>query len=246
LRPIQWAIRQNALINVFSLCSLCSLWLTVFSDYFGILDKPFMSQLAPRIHLASRSPRRRELLTQIGVPFDTLIFRDGTRADKETDETPLPGETPVDYVQRVARAKAEHGWRCVGWRKLIAQPVLSADTTIEFEGQVIGKPADAADAARILAQLSGKTHRVLTAVAVCLDTRIETVLSASDVRFSVLDAAEIRRYVDSGEPMDKAGAYGIQGRAGMFIEYLAGSYTGVMGLPLFETTQLLRRFAYPL
>lgn len=205
-----------------------------------------MSQLSPRIHLASRSPRRRELLTQIGVSFDTLIFRDGNRADQETDETPQPNENPIDYVQRVARAKAEHGWRCVGWRKLLTQPVLSADTTLEFEGEVIGKPIDAADAGRILTRLAGKTHRVLTAVAVCQDQRIETVLSISDVRFSALDAAEIRRYVDSGEPMDKAGAYGIQGRAGMFVEHLAGSYTGVMGLPLFETTQLLRRFAYPL
>jgi septum formation protein len=204
-----------------------------------------MSQLAPRIHLASRSPRRRELLTQIGVQFDTLIFRDGTRADKETDESPLPGEDPIDYVQRVARAKAEHGWRCVGWRKLLPQLVLSADTTLEFEGQVIGKPVDAADAVRILTQLSGKTHRVLTAVAVCLDKRVETVLSVSDVRFSTLDAADIRRYVESGEPMDKAGAYGIQGRAGVFVEHIAGSYTGVMGLPLHETALLLKRFGHP-
>ena len=204
-----------------------------------------MSQLAPRIHLASRSPRRRELLTQIGVQFDTMIFRDGARADKETDETPLPGEDPVAYVQRVARAKAEHGWRCVGWRKLLSQPVLSADTTLEFEGKVIGKPNDAADAARILAELSGKTHRVLTAVAICLEARIETVLSISEVRFATLDPAEIRRYVESGEPMDKAGAYGIQGRAGTFVEHLAGSYTGVMGLPLHETAVLLRRFGHP-
>ena len=204
-----------------------------------------MSALAPRIHLASRSPRRRELLTQIGVAFDTLIFRDGARADRETDETPLPGEDPVAYVQRVARAKAEHGWRCVGWRRLLPQPVLSADTTLEFDGGIIGKPLDAADAARILGRLSGRTHRVLTAVAVCLDIRIETTLSVSDVRFATLSEADIRRYVDSGEPMDKAGAYGIQGRAGVFVEHLAGSYTGVMGLPLHETAVLLRRFGYP-
>jgi len=204
-----------------------------------------LSQLAPRIHLASRSPRRRELLTQIGVAFDTLIFRDGTRADKETDETPLKNEDPLAYVQRVARAKAEHGWRCVGWRRLLAQPVLSADTTLEFEGEVIGKPLNAADAAHILGRLSGRTHRVLTAVAICLDTRIETALSISEVRFATLSDADIRRYVDSGEPMDKAGAYGIQGRAGIFVEHLAGSYTGVMGLPLHETAVLLRRFGYP-
>lgn len=205
-----------------------------------------MSLLVPRIHLASRSPRRRELLAQLGVQFDPLIFRDGPRADRETDETPLTGEDPVAYVQRVARAKAEHGWRCVGWRHLRLQPVLSADTTLEFEGEIIGKPADAADATRILGRLSGRTHRVLTAVTVCCEGHIETVLSVSEVRFATLDPSDIRRYVDSGEPMDKAGAYGIQGRAGMFVEHLAGSYTGVMGLPLCETAQLLRRFNYPL
>jgi septum formation protein len=205
-----------------------------------------VSLLAPRIHLASRSPRRRELLTQLGVHFDTLLFRDGTRADAETDETPLPGEDPLAYVQRVARAKAEHGWRCIGWRHLRPQPVLSADTTLEFAGEIIGKPADAADAMHILGRLSGHVHRVLTAVTVCFEQRIETVLSVSEVRFAAIDPADIRRYVASGEPMDKAGAYGIQGRAGMFVEHLAGSYTGVMGLPLFETAQLLRRFNYPL
>ena len=123
--------------------------------------------------------------------------------------------------------------------------MLSADTTLEFEGEVIGKPVDADDAMRILTQLSGKTHRVLTAVAICLDTRVETALSVSDVRFSALDVADIRRYVESGEPMDKAGAYGIQGRAGVFVEHIAGSYTGVMGLPLHETALLLRRFGHP-
>jgi septum formation protein len=146
----------------------------------------------------------------------------------------------------VARAKAEHGWRIVDWRKLLPQPVLSADTTLEFEGKVIGKPFDDEDAKRILRQLSGHTHRVLTAVAVGFDGRIESALSISEVRFHTLGDAEIRQYVASGEPMDKAGAYGIQGRAGMFVEHLSGSYTGVMGLPLFETAQLLKRFDYPL
>ncbi len=201
-----------------------------------------MNMTLSRIHLASRSPRRRELLAQIGVHFDTLLFRDGQRGDAETDETPLPGEDPLAYVQRVARAKALHGWRCVGWRHLRPQPVLSADTTLEFQGEIIGKPADAADAAHILHRLSGETHRVLTAVTVCFETRVETVLSVSEVRFARLDPADIRRYVDSGEPMDKAGAYGIQGRAGMFVEHLSGSYTGVMGLPLCETARLLRGF----
>ena len=200
----------------------------------------------PRLHLASRSPRRRELLTQIGIHFDTIVFRDPPRDDKELDETPREGEDPVMYVERVARAKATHGWRIVDWRKLMAQPVLSADTTLEFEGKIIGKPFDTVDAERILRRLSGKTHRVLTAVAVGFDGRIESSLSISEVRFRELDDAEIRHYVATGEPMDKAGAYGIQGRAGMFIEHLTGSYTGVMGLPLFETAALLKRFDYPL
>ncbi|MFZ4539063.1 Maf family protein [Propionivibrio sp.] len=200
----------------------------------------------PRLYLASRSPRRRELLTQIGIQFDTIVFRSPPREDKELDETPHVGEAPAVYVERVARAKAELGWRIVGWRKLVPQPVLAADTTLEFEGEIIGKPIDADDAKRILSRLSGNTHRVLTAVAVAFEGRIEALLSVSEVRFGVIGESEIRRYVASGEPLDKAGAYGIQGHAGLFVEQLAGSYTGVMGLPLFETGALLRRFEYPL
>ena len=200
----------------------------------------------PRIYLASRSPRRRELLAQVGIRFDTIAFRDPPREDKEIDESAHPAETPVDYVQRVAQAKALHGWRIVGWRKLMPQPVLAADTTLELDGEIIGKPLDGDDAMRILHRLSDKTHRVLTAVAVAFEGRLEAALSVSEVRFAALDEDEIRRYVDSGEPMDKAGAYGIQGHAGLFVEQLTGSYTGVMGLPLFETGMLLRRFGYPL
>ena len=200
----------------------------------------------PRIYLASRSPRRRELLTQMGVQFDTIAFRGAPREDREIDETPHAGEAPIVYVDRVARAKAEHGGRIVGWRRMMAQPVLAADTTLEFDGEIIGKPVDANDALAILRRLSGQTHRVLTAVAVACEGRVESVISVSEVRFGVLDDAEIRRYVATGEPMDKAGAYGIQGRAGLFVEHLTGSYTGVMGLPLFETGRLLRRFGLPL
>ena len=200
----------------------------------------------PRIHLASRSPRRRELLSQVGIAFDTIVFRNPPRDDKEIDETSHAGESPLVYVERVARAKAEHGWRIVGWRKLLAQPVLAADTTLEFDGEIIGKPLDRADAQAILQRLSGQTHRVLTAVAVAFEGRLESVLSTSEVRFGTISDAEIRRYVASGEPMDKAGAYGIQGHAGCFVEHLAGSYSGVMGLPLFETGALLKRFDFPL
>jgi len=200
----------------------------------------------PRLYLASRSPRRRELLTQIGVQFDTIVFRDPPRDDKELDETPHAGEAAPAYVERVARSKAEHGWRIVGWRKLLAQPVLAADTTLQFEDGIIGKPVNTDDAQAILHRLSGHTHRVLTAVAIAFEGRIESRLSISAVRFGVLDATQISNYVASGEPLDKAGAYAIQGRAGLFVEHLAGSYTGVMGLPLFETGNLLKRFAYPL
>jgi septum formation protein len=204
-----------------------------------------INQRNPRLYLASRSPRRRELLTQIGVQYDTIFFRNPPRQEKEVDETPHANEAPVAYVERVARAKAEQGWRIVVERRLLLQPVLAADTTLEFEGQIIGKPVDADDAKSILRRLSGKTHRVFTAVAVVFESRMESLLSVSDVRFGVLDEAEIRRYVATGEPMDKAGAYGIQGRAGVFVEQLTGSYSGVMGLPLFETAQLLKRFEYP-
>lgn len=205
-----------------------------------------VNPLNPRIYLASRSPRRRELLGQIGIQFDTLLFRNPPREDPELDETPHPGESPIDYVQRVSRAKAEHGWRIVEWRKMRPNPVLAADTTLEFAGEIIGKPSDREDARRILRRLSGQTHRVLTAVAVAFEARIESALSISEVHFAPLDADEMERYVDSGEPMDKAGAYGIQGHAGLFIKHLTGSYTGVMGLPLYETGVLLRRFNYPL
>ena len=198
----------------------------------------------PRLYLASRSPRRRELLTQMGIQFDTLFFREPPRHDDDVDETAHAGEAPEVYVERVALAKAEHGWSTVEMRRLMPQLVLAADTTLEFAGGIIGKPADAADARAILRRLSGQKHRVLTAVAVAFEGRIESATSISEVTFGVIDAADIRRYVATGEPMDKAGAYGIQGRAGMFVEHLAGSYSGVMGLPLHETGMLLKRFGF--
>ena len=197
-----------------------------------------------RLYLASRSPRRRELLTQMGISFDTIVFRDGFRSDSATDETPLPGEDPVVYVERVTRAKAEHGLKVVNERKLPLRPVLSADTTLEFKGEIIGKPVDMTDAVTTLRRLSGQTHRVLTGVALDHMGRTEFALSSSEVRFRVLDEEEIRHYVLSGEPMDKAGAYGIQGRGGMFVAHLAGSFSGVMGLPVCETGELLKRFGW--
>jgi septum formation protein len=183
-------------------------------------------------------------LTQIGVHFDTLSLSDDTPGFPEIDETPLPGEAADVYVLRLAQAKAGHGQRLVDGRKLAAQPILAADTTLEVDGAIIGKPTDAKDAIAILRRLSGRGHRVLTGVAVAFAGRMETALSVSDVRFRELETAEIHHYVASGEPMDKAGAYGIQGRAGLFVEHIKGSYTGIMGLPLYETGCLLKRLGY--
>ena len=200
----------------------------------------------PRIYLASRSPRRRELLAQIGIRFDLLLFRSGARDDAEVSEDWLPGETPEAYVQRVARIKAAFGADLLASRKVVPRPVLAADTTLDLDGEIIGKPKDEVDAAAILTRLSGRSHRVLTAIAMARDKRVEHRLSISEVRFRPLGAEEIRRYVQSGEPMDKAGAYGIQGRAAMFIEDIKGSHSGIVGLPLCETALLLREFGYPL
>jgi len=195
------------------------------------------------IYLASRSPRRRELLTQMGVKFEPLLFREGARADADTDEAVRPGESPDDYVRRVTRMKAEAAWQRVVMRKgLQRKPVLSADTTVALGGEILGKPADRADAERILRTLSGTRHRVLTAVALAFEERFEMAVSESLVTFAPLDAERIAAYVQSGEPFDKAGAYAIQGRAGAFAERIEGSYSGIMGLPLFETAGLLRKF----
>jgi septum formation protein len=202
--------------------------------------------IEPRIYLASRSPRRRELLAQAGIRFDLLLFRVGPRADREVDETWLAGEMPEVYVQRVARAKAVFGAHLLALRSLPPRPVLAADTTLDLDGEVIGKPRDADDAIAILTRLSGRSHRVLTAIAVAQNQRVEQCLSVSEVRFRTLAADEIRRYVLSGEPMDKAGAYGIQGRAAVFIEEIRGSHSGIVGLPLCETALLLREFGRPL
>jgi len=200
-----------------------------------------------RIYLASKSPRRRELLRQIGVQFDVLTFRGGERGeDADVDETPIPGENVEHYVERLALTKAEAGMRRVQWRKMLRHPVLAADTTLELDGEIIGKPADVTDAHAILRRLSGRSHRVLTALAISDGERIRSKVSISDVTFRALSDTEIRHYVASGEPMDKAGAYGIQGKAAIFIQEIRGSHSGIMGLPLFETAQLLETFGYPL
>ena len=194
------------------------------------------------IYLASRSPRRRELLDQIGVDHQVLTQRLKAERGPDVYEDPLPGEQPRDYVLRVCRDKVENGWMRVVQRKLPLRGVLAADTTVCLGDEILGTPADAAEAADFLGRLSGREHVVLTAVAFKFGERMETELSETAVRFRALEPAEITRYVASGEPRDKAGAYGIQGRAGAFVTEIRGSYSGVMGLPLYETAQLLRRF----
>lgn len=198
------------------------------------------------IYLASRSPRRRELLKQIGVGFELLLVREDGRRGPDVDETPQPGEDPVGYVLRMARIKAQAALKSLAHRKLaVPRPILSADTTVVLDERILGKPADEAEAYEMLQMLSGRTHQVLTAVAMCRPDRMEARLSVTTVELRELTPAEIRHYVASGEPMDKAGAYGVQGRAGAFVRRLEGSYTGVMGLPLFETAELLALFERP-
>jgi septum formation protein len=195
------------------------------------------------IYLASRSPRRRELLAQIGVKYEPLLFREGTRQDADTDEAMRPGEDAEAYVRRVTELKVEAAWQRVVMRRgLQRKPVLAADTTVAIGNLVLAKPTDRADAERMLNLLSGARHRVLTAVAVQLESRLELTVSESFVTFAQLDPERIGAYVQSGEPFDKAGAYGIQGRAAAFVERIEGSYSGVMGLPLYETVNLLKMF----
>jgi len=193
------------------------------------------------IYLASRSPRRRELLGHIGVRFHLLLFRNRPGAAPDIDESPQPGEDPRDYVMRLARAKAAAGWKRMQERNLPRAPVLAADTTVALEGRIFGKPRDRADAERMLAALSGRRHEVLTAVALQFDDEVETALSVSDVQFRELAQDEIRAYVATGESDDKAGGYAIQGRAALFVAEIRGSQSGIVGLPLYETAQLLQK-----
>jgi septum formation protein len=191
-----------------------------------------MHEPEPLVCLASASARRRELLAQIGVPHVVSAAH--------IDEALLAGERAADYVVRMARAKAlavrERG---------VALPVLAADTTVVVDETLCGKPADEGESFAMLERLSGRTHQVLTAVALVAHGAVSFRLSASEVRFRTLTRAECSAYWHTGEPRDKAGGYAVQGRAAVFIEHLSGSYSGVMGLPLFETAELLRAAGVP-
>lgn len=190
------------------------------------------------IYLASQSPRRRQLLEQLGVSCELLLADPGE--DSEALEAVLGGESPTAYVQRVTQLKLDAAVARLKKRGLPAAPVLCSDTTVALGRRIYGKPEDEADAVRMLGELAGTTHRVLTAVAVQHGRKRLQALSVSRVTFAPMTQAQIRAYVASGEPMGKAGAYAVQGRVAMFIRHISGSYSGIMGLPLHETAGLLR------
>ena len=194
------------------------------------------------IYLASRSPRRLELLQQMGIACKTVLLREETQRQRDLDETPLSSENPFIYVERMAKMKAEIGVLRAKQRALPIMPMLGADTIVVFNGTIFGKPADPADARRMLKLLSGTQHEVLTGVAITDGTRLLHDTSISRVRFRDITDAEIAAYIATNEPMGKAGAYAIQGMGAVFIERLEGSYSGVMGLPIFETSMLLSQF----
>lgn len=198
------------------------------------------------IYLASSSPRRRELLRQIGVRFEPLMLRLTQPRGPDVDEAQAPNETAAHYVERVSREKVQFGLHSLSLRSLLPRPVLSADTVVIVDGHVLGKPADASQATDFMRRLSGRTHEVRTAVTLGVPeganpAQVLQLTSVTQVRFRKLNADEIERYCATSEPYDKAGGYAIQGLAAIFVEHIEGSYTGVMGLPLFETAQLLQR-----
>ena len=200
------------------------------------------------VYLASQSPRRRQLLEQLGIRYELLLADDSE--DAEALEVVLPNEAPRGYVQRVTLLKLEAALDRMKRRGLPFAPVLCSDTTVALGKTILGKPDDAKHAAQILGTLSGQTHRVLTSVAMGTlsksgkPLKTEQALSVSNVRFTQLTRTQIQNYVASGEPMGKAGAYAVQGRAAAYIEHISGSYSGIMGLPMFETAQLLREFGF--
>ena len=200
---------------------------------------------ARAIYLASKSPRRHELLRQLGIDFAELRLREAPGRRRDVVEKARADEPAPNYVKRIARAKATLGWHWMQKRALPPRPVLGADTEVVLDGAIFGKPADAADAQRMLSLLSGRTHQVLTTVALRWEEQTVLVASASVVTLRELDAGEIERYVATGEPFGKAGAYAIQGQAAAFIRRIEGTYSGVMGLPLFETAEALARIGFP-
>lgn len=201
-----------------------------------------MKRMSKFVYLASQSPRRRQLLEQLGVAYELLLPDDSE--DAEALEVVLPNEAPRAYVQRVTQLKLDTALARMKKRQLPTAPVLCSDTTVALGKTILGKPESNQDAQRMLRTLSGQTHRVLTAVTLGTSRQREQALSISSVRFADMTSAQIKSYADSGEPMGKAGAYAVQGRAAAYIEHISGSYSGIMGLPMFETVQLLRAFGF--
>lgn len=200
-----------------------------------------------KIYLASKSPRRRELLRQVGVDFELLMLRsDPARGAPDVSEDVLPGEDPHVYVARVAKEKGAFAWNILQQRRQPLRPILTADTTVTIDGEILGKPADKQEAIAMLERLSGRTHQVLTSVAIHAERAAEQITQVSDVRFAKLTPAQIEAYCATTEPYDKAGGYGIQGLAALFVEHIEGSHSGIMGLPLFETAALLRELGWAL
>ena len=199
-----------------------------------------------KIYLASKSPRRRELLRQIGVEFELLMLRNDSVRGPDVTEEVLPGEAAIDYVARVSLEKAAFAWSMVQNRRLTVRPVLAADTTVTIDGEILGKPGSNAEAVAMLERLSGRTHEVLTSIAVQHTDMCEQITQVSHVRFATLSPASIKAYCATAEPYDKAGGYGIQGLAALFVEHIDGSHSGIMGLPLYETAKLLRQAGIPL
>ncbi|MBS1187832.1 MAG: maf [Burkholderiaceae bacterium] len=200
-----------------------------------------MNKTSQTIYLASQSPRRRELLRQIGIEFQLLLLRSAPPRGPDVSEEVLPGEAPRDYVSRVTREKVTFAQKALAMRSLPPRPILAADTTVVLDGHILGKPVNAAEATEMLQSLSGRTHEVITGIALAYQEQLLQVLQVSQVTFAPLSPETIAAYCASGEPYDKAGGYGIQGMAAAFIAHIDGSYSGIMGLPLFETAQLLRQ-----
>ena len=208
------------------------------------MSELFVLTERPSVYLASKSPRRQDLLRQLGVEFDELLLREAPGRRRDIVEAPRKDEPPLQYVKRIARLKASIGWQRMTRRGLAPKPVLGADTEVVVDGATLGKPKDALDAIAMLAALSGRSHDVLTAVAVRWDAQLVQAASTSRVTFRAIPKDEIERYVATGEPFDKAGGYAIQGKAAAFVQHLEGSYSGVMGLPLFETAGILARIGF--
>jgi septum formation protein len=198
-----------------------------------------------KIYLASKSPRRRDLLRQVGVDFELLMVRSDPVRGPDVTEEPYEGEDPHEYVARVASEKGAFAWSVLQQRRQPLRPVLAADTTVTIDGLILGKPQSPAEAMEMLERLSGRTHQVLTSVAVHCSDVADQITQVSNVRFAKLTAAAIEAYCATPEPYDKAGGYAIQGVAAIFVEHIEGSHSGIMGLPLFETANLLRRAGLP-